>query len=70
MVMTIILRAKGQYFGLSNKFTFLLLFSVPSFNIHSPLLWMRHMEHWDDWGMTHMPRLLMNPVQEGRKISK
>ena len=33
--MTIILRAKGQYFRLSNKFTFLLLFSVPSFNIHS-----------------------------------
>ena len=68
--MTIVLRAKVQYSGLSNKVTFLLLFSMPSFNIHSPLLWTRHREHKDDWGVAHMLKLLMNPVQEGRKISK
>lgn len=58
-----------QYSGLSSEVNFL-FFSVPSFNIHSPLLWTRHMEHADGWGMAHMLKELTKRGQERKKISK
>ena len=68
--MIIILRAKNSILWAFSEAIFLFLFSMPSFNIHPALLWPRHMEHKDDWGMLGILQQLLYQVQEKRRIFK